>query len=69
MKLHHQVTDLKNQLWRMESSIEGAKIAISDFKRHLDGPKFQCGCDLDGYINVSDVHLWLRSITDALNGD
>ena len=60
MKLHEQRDHLL-------STIEGARLTIYDFRRHLNSRKFNCGDRLDGYINVSDVHQWLQSILDALN--
>ena len=37
---------------------------INEFQQYLNSDKFACGNELDGYINISDVHDMLDQIRD-----
>ena len=37
---------------------------INEFAMYMNSEKFHCGCNLDGFINVSDVHDMLDQIRD-----
>jgi hypothetical protein len=62
------IRTLQNDLKTAIAKISAKNEAVSEFRIHLHGPKFQ-GLDLDGgrkdWIAVSDVLAWLARISDA----
>jgi hypothetical protein len=62
------IRTLQNDLKTAIAAISAKDEAVSEFRIHLHGPKFQ-GLDLDGgrkdWIAVSDVFAWLTRISDA----
>jgi len=52
----------------MQMAKDDAHMAICDLAQYLNLPKFSCGDELDGYVNVDDVRRYLILIKDALDG-
>ena len=55
-----------NETWQMAA--DDADMAIMDLACYLTSKKFQCGNDLDGYVNIEDVKRYLVTIKDAQHG-
>lgn len=47
---------------------EKALEAIKDLECYLESSKFNCGSELDGYVNVKDVLARLVHVNGALSG-
>jgi hypothetical protein len=62
------IRTLQSDLKTAVAAVRAKDRAVSEFRIHLHGPKFQ-GLDLDGgrkdWIAVSDVLAWLTRISDA----
>lgn len=59
---------LQDQLSAARAALRAKDEAVTEFRCHLAGPKFQ-GIDLDGarkdWIATADVQAWLQRIIDA----
>ena len=51
----------------LKKAVDAANETIMDLAQYLNLPKFHCGDELDGYVNVEDVKSRLILIKDALN--
>ena len=45
--------------------LEAVKEGLSDLRKYVHSPKFNCGDRLDHYINISDVLGYLRNAEDS----
>lgn len=46
---------LQGEVQEKDTEIKGIRESLSDLRKYLLSEKFQCGDDLDGYVNVQDV--------------
>ena len=62
------IRTLQGRLASAEEALRAKDEALTEFRIHLDGPKFQ-GTDADGarkdWIAVADVLRWLTRISQA----
>ncbi len=62
------IKNLQNDIEEHKMSKDDTMMAICDLAQYLNLPKFSCGDELDGYVNVDDVRRYLILIKEALSG-
>ena len=60
------INQLQEKLERKEEDMKAANQQITDLMYYLTSDKFNCGSELDGYVNVSDVLTRLATIRSLL---
>jgi hypothetical protein len=63
-KQMHYSQVLKNDIEQRDTAIAEKNAAIDRLVQFMNGPKFHCGDELDGYISTSDVQDWLEHIRE-----
>lgn len=63
------IRDLKYQAEVSEAQRQAADAGITELMQYLNSDKFQCGDELDGYVNVKDVLDRLVTIRQSLYKD
>jgi len=56
------ITNLQDQLQQLRAEKDSVSETIFELKIYLQSDKFNCGDDLDGYVNINDVLNRLKGL-------
>jgi len=59
--------DLLEQLAAKDNALLEAQAEIFNLLGYMQSKKFRCGNELDGYINISDVHERLKDTVQIIS--
>jgi hypothetical protein len=60
------IKQLEADILLLKLQTEAADDLIGDLFRYLNSPKFNCGNELDRYVNIADVQARLQEIRTSL---
>lgn len=67
--MSNHIRDLKYQAELANAQRQSADTEIVELIQYLNSDKFQCGSELDGYVNVKDIMDRLRNVRACLYKD
>jgi hypothetical protein len=62
----NHIKQLQADILLLKLQTEAADDLIGDLFRYLQSDKFNCGHELDRYVNIADIHARLQEIRTTL---
>lgn len=61
------IQSLQDQVSELRTQKDAVNEQITSLMAYINSPKFQCGDELDGYVNISDVMSRLIEMRSSIS--